>query len=132
MSAFFRGCCSSAATPIALPASRAGPRLRGGAVPVSRFFWAAGAPRPRPAVLERAIAAGKHVYCEKPVAPTAAQAHALLRQAQRRGRKNGGVGGKLTLAGLQKLAPLTSRGGLGRIVSFRLEFGWWVFDGSEQ
>jgi predicted dehydrogenase len=100
--------------------------------PPYTIFFDAAATQQRAAVLERAIAAGKHVYCEKPVAPTAAQAHALLRQAQTRGRKHGVVEDKLHLPGLQKLAALTSRGELGRIVSFRLEFGWWVFDGSEQ
>jgi len=96
------------------------------------IFFDAAATQQRTAVLKRAIAAGKHVYCEKPVAPTAAQARTLLRQAQRRGVKHGVVEDKLHLPGLQKLAALTSRGELGRIVSFRLEFGWWVFDGSEQ
>src|SRR5262249_49776504 len=59
--------------------------------PAYAIFFDAAATQQRAAVLERAIAADKHVYCEKPVAPTAAQAHALLRQAQRRGRKHGVV-----------------------------------------
>jgi predicted dehydrogenase len=100
--------------------------------PAYAIFFDAAATQQRAAVLEQAIAAGKHVYCEKPVAPTATQARALLRRAQSRGVKHGVVEDKLHLPGLQKLAALTSRGELGRIVSFRLEFGWWVFDGSEQ
>src|SRR5215831_11349135 len=36
------------------------------------IFFDAAATQQRSAVLERAIAAGKHVYSEKPVAPTAA------------------------------------------------------------
>src|SRR5262249_27116345 len=84
------------------------------------------------AVLEKAIAAGKHVYCEKPVAPTAAQGLSLLRAARRRGVKHGVVEDKVHLPGLQKLAALTRGGELGRIGGFKLEFGWWVFDGSEQ
>src|SRR2546430_14859567 len=39
---------------------------------------------------------------------------------------------KIYLPGLQKLAALTRSGELGRVVGFRLDFGWWVFDGSEQ
>src|SRR6266436_5842324 len=31
-----------------------------------------------------------------------------------------------------RLAAVAKGGELGRIVGFRLEFGWWVFDGSEQ
>src|SRR6266481_1123339 len=100
--------------------------------PAYTIFFDAAVTQQRAAVLEKAIAAGKHVYCEKPVAPTATEARALLQQAQARGRKHGVVEDKLHLPGLQKLAALTSGGELGRIVSFRLEFGWWVFDGSEQ
>ena len=82
--------------------------------------------------LEKAIAAGKHIYSEKPVAPSAAQAQALLRDAEARGLKAGAVEDKVYLPGMQKLAALTQSGGLGRIVGFRLEFGWWVFDGSDR
>jgi predicted dehydrogenase len=66
------------------------------------------------------------------VAPTAAQGVALLREAQRRGVKHGVVEDKIHLPGLQKLSALTRSGALGRVVGFKLEFGWWVFDGSEQ
>jgi predicted dehydrogenase len=100
--------------------------------PAYAIFFDAAATQARVAVLDKAIAAGKHVYCEKPVAPTAAQGLALLREAQMRGLKHGVVEDKVHLPGLQKLAALTKSGELGRIVGFRLEFGWWVFDGSEQ
>jgi predicted dehydrogenase len=100
--------------------------------PAYAIFFDAAATQGRVAVLEKALAAGKHVYCEKPVAPTAAQGLALLQTAQRRGVKHGVVEDKIHLPGLQKLAALTRGGELGRVVGFRLEFGWWVFDGSEQ
>jgi predicted dehydrogenase len=96
------------------------------------IFFDAAATQQRLTVLEQAIAAGKHIYSEKPVAPTAAQGLALLEKAQARGIKHGAVEDKLHLPGLQKLAALIRAGALGRIVGFRLEFGWWVFDGSEQ
>lgn len=96
------------------------------------IFFDAAATQQRVAVIEQALAAGKHVYSEKPVAPTAAQGVALLHLAQRRGLKHGAVEDKIHLPGLQKLAALTASGELGRIVGFRLEFGWWVFDGSER
>jgi predicted dehydrogenase len=95
-------------------------------------FFDAAATSQRVAVVEKAIAAGKHVYSEKPLAPTTAQALALLQQALARGCKHGVVEDKIHLPGLQKLAALVHAGELGRVVSFRLEFGWWVFDGSEQ
>jgi predicted dehydrogenase len=100
--------------------------------PAYTVFFDAAATQQRVAVLERAIAAGKHIYSEKPVAPTAAQGLALLQQANARGLKAGAVEDKVHLPGLQKLARLTRSGELGRIVGFRLEFGWWVFDGSDQ
>ena len=100
--------------------------------PAYAIFFDAAATEQRVAVLEQAIAAGKHVYSEKPLAPTAAQGLALLQQAQRRGLKHGAVEDKVHLPGLQKLALLTRGGELGRIVGFRLEFGWWVFDGSDR
>ena len=96
------------------------------------IFFDAAATQQRVAVIEQALAAGKHVYSEKPVAPTAAQGVALLHLAQRRGLKHGAVEDKIHLPGLQKLAALTASGELGRIVGFRLEFGWWVFDGSDR
>jgi predicted dehydrogenase len=102
------------------------------AEPAYGIFFDAAATQQRVAVLEQAIAAGKHVYSEKPVAPTAAQGLALLQQANARGLKHGAVEDKVHLPGLQKLAKLTRSGELGRIVGFRLEFGWWVFDGSDQ
>jgi predicted dehydrogenase len=96
------------------------------------IFFDAAATAQRVPMLEKAIAAGKHVYCEKPLAPTSAKALALLREAQARGLKHGVVEDKVHLPGMRKLAALTSGGALGRIVGFRLEFGWWVFDGSVQ
>jgi predicted dehydrogenase len=100
--------------------------------PSYAIFFDAAATQQRVAVVEQAIAAGKHVYSEKPVAPTAAQVLALLQLAQARGRKHGAVEDKVHLPGLQKLGALTKAGALGRIVGFRLEFGWWVFDGSDR
>ena len=96
------------------------------------IFFDAAATQGRVGVIERAIAANKHIYSEKPVAPTVAQANALLRAAERRGLHHGAVEDKIYLPGMQKLARLTQSGELGRIVSFRLEFGWWVFDGTDR
>ena len=96
------------------------------------LFFDAAATGQRVSALEKAIAAGKHVYCEKPLAPTVAQARALLQNARAHDRKHGVVEDKVHLPGLAKLAALTRSGALGRLVGFRLEFGWWVFDGSER
>jgi predicted dehydrogenase len=100
--------------------------------PDHEVFFDAAATEQRVGTLDKAIAAGKQVYSEKPLAPTSAQALALLQKAQARGVKHGAVEDKIHLPGMQKLAALTRSGALGRIVGFRLEFGWWVFDGSDQ
>ena len=99
--------------------------------PAFSVFFDAAATHQREAVLERAIAAGKHIYSEKPVALSVDKGQALLRAAQQRGVKHGAVEDKLGLPGLQKLAHVVASGLLGRAVGFRIEFGWWVFDGTE-
>lgn len=96
------------------------------------IFFDAAATRQRVPTLTRAIAAGKHIYSEKPVAPTVAEGLALLRAATARGLKTGAVEDKIYLPGLQKLRALATDGFFGRVTGFRLEFGWWVFDGGER
>lgn len=76
-----------------------------------------------------AIAAGKHVYLEKPIAESLEDALALVRAAERAGVRHGVVQDKLFLPGLAKLRRVRDSGFLGRILSARLDFGWWIFDG---
>jgi predicted dehydrogenase len=93
------------------------------------LFFDAGLTQMRPALLARAIAAGKHVYCEKPVAETLEQALAVYRAARDAGVRHGAVQDKLWLPGLRKLKTLVETGFFGRILSVRGEFGYWVFEG---
>jgi predicted dehydrogenase len=86
----------------------------------------------RPGLIRRAIAAGKHIYTEKPVAPTVAEALDLYRAAQAAGVKHGVVQDKLFLPGLLKMKMLVDSGFFGRILSVRGEFGYWVFEGDWQ
>ncbi|GAC1516644.1 MAG: Gfo/Idh/MocA family oxidoreductase [Gemmatimonadaceae bacterium] len=86
----------------------------------------------RAANVRRAIDAGKHVYCEKPLATTANEAVALARLADQRGVKHGVVQDKLFLPGIRKLRRLVDSGFFGRILSVRGEFGYWVFEGDWQ
>jgi predicted dehydrogenase len=86
----------------------------------------------RPALIRKAIAAGKHIYTEKPVAPTVAEALDLYRRAEAAGVKHGVVQDKLWLPGLLKLKMLIDSGFFGRILSVRGEFGYWVFEGDWQ
>jgi len=82
--------------------------------------------------IKRAIAAGKHVYTEKPSATGLAGALDLARLAKDAGIKHGVVQDKLFLPGLLKLKRLIDGGFFGRILSVRGEFGYWVFEGDWQ
>ncbi|MDQ1494060.1 MAG: hypothetical protein QOG69_543 [Actinomycetota bacterium] len=79
--------------------------------------------------LQKAIAAGKHVYTEKPVADSLQGALDLARAARAAGIVHGVVQDKLFLPGIIKLRRLVDAGFFGRILAVRLEFGYWVFDG---
>ena len=79
--------------------------------------------------VKKAIAVGKHVYCEKPAAENTQQALELYELAKQKGIKSGVVQDKLWLPGLQKLKGVIEDGFLGRILSVRGEFGYWVFEG---
>ena len=95
-------------------------------------FFDAASTQLRPKLLKRAIAAGKHIYCEKPVATTLAAAMSLYRAAKKARVKHGVVQDKLWLPGLLKLKRLRDSGFFGRILSVRGEFGYWVFEGDRQ
>jgi predicted dehydrogenase len=86
----------------------------------------------RAAAVKAAIAAGKHIYCEKPIASDLETSLELARLARAAGVKNGVVQDKLWLPGLRKLKRLVDGGFFGRILSVRGEFGYWVFEGDWQ
>jgi len=79
-----------------------------------------------------AIEAGKHVYCEKPLATSTQAALTLAALADRVGVKHGVVQDKLFLPGIRKLRRLIDAKFFGRILSIRCEFGYWVFEGDWQ
>jgi predicted dehydrogenase len=82
--------------------------------------------------MREAILRGKHVYCEKPVAGTLAEALELLRLANAHGVKNGVVMDKLFLPGILKLQRLVDSSFFGRVLSVRGEHGYYVFEGDWQ
>jgi predicted dehydrogenase len=86
----------------------------------------------REAAVRSAIAAGKHVYVEKPTASTLSSALELAKLARDAGVRNGVVQDKLFLPGLLKLRRLIESGFFGQILSVRGEFGYWVFEGDWQ
>jgi predicted dehydrogenase len=83
----------------------------------------------RAEAVRKAVAAGKHIYCEKPVADNLETALELYQVARSAGVKHGVVQDKLWLPGLLKLQTLRDLGFFGRIFSVRGEFGYWVFEG---
>ncbi len=85
----------------------------------------------REAAVRKAIAAGRHVYCEKPITEDLASALALAELAEAAGIKHGVVQDKLFLPGLRTLKRVLDGGGLGRVLSVRGEFGYWVFPGPD-
>ena len=82
--------------------------------------------------VQKALAAGKHVYCEKPVTASLESTLTLARQADAAGLKHGVVQDKLWLPGLLKLKYLIDTGFFGDILAVRGEFGYWVFTGEDQ
>ena len=100
------------------------------AAPDIAVYFDAAATGGRPARVGAALDSGKHVYVEKPLAETLADALGLARRAERAGLKNGVVQDKLFLPGLIKLRKLYETDFFGRVLSIRLDFGWWVFDGT--
>ncbi len=83
----------------------------------------------RAEAIRQAVAAGKHIYCEKPVAVNTQTAMELYNLCRKAGLKNGVVQDKLWLPGILKLKRLVQEGFFGRILSVRGEFGYWVFEG---
>ncbi len=86
----------------------------------------------RVTAIKQAVAAGKHVYTEKPTATDLAGALELARLADSAGIRHGVVQDKIFLPGLLKLKRLVDGGFFGEILSVRGEFGYWVFEGDWQ
>jgi len=100
--------------------------------PANEIYFDAQTTARRVAGVTAAIAAGKHVYCEKPISESVSEALELARLAHAAGVKHGVVQDKLFLPGMLKLKRLIDSGFFGRILSVRGEFGYWVFEGDLQ
>ncbi len=96
------------------------------------LFFDAATTKLRAKLLRKAIAAGKDIYCEKPIAETVADAVDVARAAKEAGVRHGVVQDKIFLPGLLKLKMLIDSGFFGRILAVRGEFGYWVFEGDWQ
>jgi len=83
----------------------------------------------RAEAVKKAVKAGKHIYCEKPVATDTKTALDLYHICEKAGVKHGVVQDKLWLPGILKLKRLIQQNFFGKILSVRGEFGYWVFEG---
>ena len=72
--------------------------------------------------LKRAIAAGKHVYCEKPLCVTAAEAREVAALAKEAGITAQVVFNNRRLPAVMRAKELIDEGRLGRILSFRFDY----------
>jgi predicted dehydrogenase len=96
------------------------------------IFFDASATLLRKEFVERAVKAGKAIYCEKPTAVETSEALRLAKLCEDAGVKNGCVQDKLWLPGIRKFKVLRDQGFFGRILSVRGEFGYWVFTGENE
>src|SRR3954452_19257953 len=100
--------------------------------PKDELFFDAATTQLRAGLIRRAIAAGKHIYVEKPTADRLEDALDVARRANAAGIRHGVVQDKLFLPGLRKLKLVIDSGFLGRICAVKGEFGYWVFEGDLQ
>jgi predicted dehydrogenase len=99
--------------------------------PDDEIFFDASGTLQRAGFVEKAVKAGKAIYCEKPTAVETSEAVRLAQLCREAGVKNGVVQDKLWLSGIRKLKLLIDQGFFGRILSVRGEFGYWVFTGHD-
>ena len=97
--------------------------------PGAQIYFDAQVTSARKDAILKAIAAGKHIYTEKPIAESVSEASSWSRRPSAAGVITGVVHDKLYLPGLLKLKRLIDLGFFGRILSVRGEFGYWVFEG---
>ncbi|HYF36760.1 MAG TPA: Gfo/Idh/MocA family oxidoreductase [Prosthecobacter sp.] len=100
--------------------------------PEDEIFFDASGTLQRAGFIEKAVKAGKHIYCEKPTAVETSEALRLAKVCEDGGVKNGVVQDKLWLSGIRKFRQLRDQGFFGRILSVRGEFGYWVFTGEHE
>ena len=102
------------------------------AEPGFSVFFDAGHTGGRAPAIRAAIAAGKHVYSEKPVVTNLDEGRTLLDLARTAGIKFGVVEDKLALPGLVKIRELVRSGFFGTITGFSLSLGYWFFTGYDR
>ncbi|KPK27362.1 MAG: oxidoreductase, partial [Betaproteobacteria bacterium SG8_40] len=82
--------------------------------------------------VRRALEAGKHVLCDKPLASNHAEALQLTQLAARGNLRNGVMMANLWLPGMRKLRALVDAGFFGKVMRIRGEHGYWIFEGDQR
>src|SRR6186713_138459 len=100
--------------------------------PSYEIFFDASGTLQRAGFVEKAVKAGKAIYCEKPTAVETSEALRLAKLCEDAGVKNGVVQDKLWLPGIRKFKVLRDQGFFGKLLSVRGEFGYWVFTGEHE
>ncbi len=72
--------------------------------------------------LKKAIAAGKHIYCEKPLCISSAQAFEIAELAKKSGKIHNIVFNNRFIAPVQRAKQIIDEGKLGRILSFNVSY----------
>jgi predicted dehydrogenase len=95
----------------------------------NQIFFDASGTLQRAGFIEKAVKAGKAIYCEKPTATETVEALRLAKLVEGAKLKNGVVQDKLWLPSFRKIAMLKELGFFGNILSVKGDFGYWVFSG---
>lgn len=72
--------------------------------------------------IKKAIAAGKHIYCEKPLCISLAEAREVTALANEAGKINNIVFNNRYIPAIMRAKELVDEGRLGRILSFRIDY----------
>ena len=101
--------------------------------PAFTIFFDAAATQQRVGVLEKAHRGRQaHLFREAGGAHGRAGARAAQSSRSARAQARRGRGQALSARIAEARRASCERGALGRVVGFRLEFGWWVFDGTDR
>ena len=97
-----------------------------------QVFFDSASTKMRAENITKAIKYNKHIYCEKPSAEKFQEAYDLFLLAEKKFVRHGVVQDKLFLPGLIKLKKLIQQNFFGKILSVKIDFGYWVFTGKDE
>ena len=99
------------------------------AKPKYHIYFDSGSTELRAGNIKKTLKHGKHIYCEKPSAISLDAAKEIYKLAEAANIKHGVIQDKLFLPGLIKLKKAIDQGLLEKLLSVKIDFGYWVFTG---